>query len=43
MVTTSWNSGTEAEQKAMLRDILEEVALTRCEIGNFVPLTRLQS
>lgn len=33
MVTTFWNAGKEAERKAMLRDILEEVALTRYEIG----------
>ncbi|MCK9382555.1 MAG: protein-L-isoaspartate(D-aspartate) O-methyltransferase [Sulfuritalea sp.] len=33
MVTASWTSATAADRKAMLRDILEEVAMTRYEIG----------
>ena len=33
MVNASWISGTAADRKAMLRDILEEVAMTRREIG----------
>ena len=43
MVMEFWNSGTTVDREAMLRDILEEVALTRHEIGKTALKQRLEA